>query len=310
MQNRPTISVVIPVYNRSALIGQALDSIARQTLPVDEVVVVDDGSTDGTREAISRHSTPVRYIYQENQGPSAARNKGIKEARGEYIAFLDSDDLWVSRKNEVQVRHLLAHPEIDCLFGDMANFSGDEVTRQAEIKNPDFHRYLEQNCDKLDLLFEWLLKENVIPTPTVMVRRSVFNKVGFLDESLRLAEDYDLWLRLAAECHWGFDNEVLLYRRRHDSNLIGDWAKMNLALLRVLQTTGVRIASARNGGTKCVTTRIRELNYNLGSYFLRTREFRRAHSYLLEAKESQFSFRLAVKLALSALLSPIDRKTI
>ena len=113
MQPAPSISIVIPTYNRAGTIERALDSVFAQTFQDFEVIVVDDGSRDATRERVALYGDRVRYIYQENQGCSAARNRGIAEARGAFVAFLDSDDEWLPLKLDVQVRYLETHPEVD-----------------------------------------------------------------------------------------------------------------------------------------------------------------------------------------------------
>ncbi|HET7536321.1 MAG TPA: glycosyltransferase family A protein, partial [Candidatus Didemnitutus sp.] len=135
----PTVSAIIPTYNRAHLLPAALASIFAQTQPVDEVIVVDDGSKDNTADVLRTYGDRVRYIRQQNAGAGAARNHGMREARGDYVAFLDSDDLWMPEKNARQQELLRAHPEIDFLFGDMANFSSENDPIEAEIKDARQH---------------------------------------------------------------------------------------------------------------------------------------------------------------------------
>jgi glycosyltransferase involved in cell wall biosynthesis len=118
----PLVSVVIPTYNYARFVSEAVDSVLAQTYPSLEVVVVDDGSTDDTREVLARYGDRIRYIYQPNAGLPAARNTGIKAARGEFIGLLDSDDVFHPRKFELQMRYMLAHPEVGMLATD--NFTG------------------------------------------------------------------------------------------------------------------------------------------------------------------------------------------
>src|SRR5664280_1650862 len=128
----PKVSVVIPTYNRLAYLREALDSVLAQTRAADEILVVDDGSTDGTEAAISALPAPVRYLRQQNAGPAAARNHGLREAKGDWIAFLDSDDLWVPEKLEAQMDFLERNPAVELLFAHMINFGPDGEDAGAE----------------------------------------------------------------------------------------------------------------------------------------------------------------------------------
>ena len=126
------VSAVVPTYNRAHLVGEAIRSVLAQSLPVCEVIVVDDGSTDGTKEAVGRLSDAnpglIRYIRQENAGPGAARNRGIREASGDWVAFQDSDDLWLPEKIAWQVDFLRRNPRLEFVFGLMGNFEeGDSA---------------------------------------------------------------------------------------------------------------------------------------------------------------------------------------
>jgi glycosyltransferase involved in cell wall biosynthesis len=191
------ISVVIPTFNRSQRLKAALDSVLRQTRPVDEIVVVDDGSTDGTQTMLhgfaKQHpDIPIRAIRQENRGPSAARNAGMRAASGELIAFLDDDDIWLPQKIERQLSVLASDPQLD-LLGCASNivklYKGLTVVR----------------------IREWaMLFRNWFATPTVVVRREVALACGGFPEDLRNHEDYALWLKIAGEHKCAFLNEVLV----------------------------------------------------------------------------------------------------
>lgn len=272
----PTVSVVIPAYNRGALIGAALHSVLDQTVSVDEVIVVDDGSTDQTADIVRSFGGIVRYVHQDNAGAAAARNRGIKLATGDYLAFHDSDDIWVRHKNEVQLECFAKDPEIEFVFGDMANFRSESDVLEPEIKHEDLHAYLVAEKDNLVDLFKWLIQENVVPTPTVLMKRSVFEKVGSFDETLRLAEDYDLWLRVASECRSAFVPDVLLRRRLHGDNLISNWTDRNLAMVSVLKNTGLRLSEQKGLSRNLVVSKMQELRYDLGSRFLKQGNYSRA----------------------------------
>lgn len=271
-----SVSVVIPTYNRAKFLGEAVTSALGQTRPPDEIIVVDDGSTDATEQMLARFGEKVRYLRQANAGPAAARNHGIRIASGNFIAFLDSDDLWTPDKIARQLAFFGANPRRDFVFADMANFTGPNTVDAPEIKNRELHDYLARHSTHLEDLFSWLLVENVIPTPTVMGRRAAIEKVGRFNESLRIAEDLDYWLRAAEMCEWGFIDAVLLHRRRHESNLISDVTRRNLALLSVLRETAKRPAAQTVKRQELIATKYSAIHYDVGSAYFRARDFRNA----------------------------------
>src|SRR5215813_12555730 len=128
-----TVSAVIPVYNNRPYVAAAVRSVLSQTRPPDEVIVVDDGSTDGTAEALVPYRASIRYVYQENRGEPAARNRGVREAQGEYVAFLDGDDLWHSNKLELQMEYLRKQPSCALVYTDMSTFDENGVI-DASVK--------------------------------------------------------------------------------------------------------------------------------------------------------------------------------
>ncbi len=195
--SKPSVSVVIPTFNRWGKLAQALDSVLQQTLPVDEIIVVDDGSTDDTSEMLDEFVQQhpkllLRVIQQENRGPATARNAGIRAASGEWIAFLDDDDVWFPDKTERQLAVLKEKPDI-CLVGcatDTLEMSGG------------FH---------LMDVSEWhMLYRNWFLTPGVMVRREVLMKHGGFPEDMHHCEDYALWLKIVTQCKCAFLNGVLV----------------------------------------------------------------------------------------------------
>jgi glycosyltransferase involved in cell wall biosynthesis len=180
------ISAIVPTFDRAPRLARALDSILAQTRPADELIVVDDGSTDGTRELIAERFPAVRYLRQENQGVSAARNLGIAAALGDWIALLDSDDEWRPEKLE---RQLLA------LAGSGAKICHtDEIwIRGGRRVNPG-RRYARRS----GRIFRDCLPLCAISPSSVLIHRTVFAAAGTFDEQLPACEDYDLWLRICS----------------------------------------------------------------------------------------------------------------
>lgn len=188
MQSEPLISVIIPTYNRKEMVLRAIASVLGQTYKNLELYVVDDGSSDGTGEAVAHFRNDLRFHYrfQENRGQSAARNLAISLASGELIAFLDSDNYW--EKDKLQ-RQILFRAENDCndiLYSDCMYIDG----KGNRVAGSTVKRYSGWILDKLVL-------SNFITNNTVLVPRYCFEELGSFDESLRIAEDYDLWLRFA-----------------------------------------------------------------------------------------------------------------
>jgi len=182
------ISVIVPTFNRAAFIEKALVSILNQTFPCDEVLVIDDGSSDATEAIVSRiagqSKVEVRYIYQQNRGASAARNKGIAEARYDILCFLDSDDWWDVTKLELQLAAMEQEPEyLISHTRELWHRHGKRVNQKK--------KHLPPHGD----IFSRSLEMCVVGMSTVMVRRQLFEQHGFFDESLLCCEDYDLWLR-------------------------------------------------------------------------------------------------------------------
>jgi glycosyltransferase involved in cell wall biosynthesis len=195
------ISVVIPVHDRAAMLAEALESVRVQSCPADEIIVVDDGSTD--ESAAAAEAVPgVRVLRQSRLGVAAARNAGIRHSTGELIAFLDSDDLWHWDKLAIQADFMERNPGI--VFSHT-----DEIwIRKGRRVNPPA-RYRKRGGDVL----EACLDVCSIAASTVMARRSLFDEVGLFDETLPACEDYDLWLRTAC-CHRvGYIERALATRR-------------------------------------------------------------------------------------------------
>jgi glycosyltransferase involved in cell wall biosynthesis len=218
------ITVIIPVFNRAEMVREALESVQQQTRPPDEIIVVDDGSSDGSATASSAFGG-VDLVRQSNRGISAARNTGIRRARGNYIAFLDSDDLWQKEKLKQQERFMDAHPEIPLCHTD------ETWVLRGRRHNPKHYHRKEGG-----FLFRPSLERCLISPSAVMIRRDLFPVVGLFDESLPVCEDYDLWLRVTARYPVGFLNQALTIKRGgHADQLSRQTPVMDLYRLTALE---------------------------------------------------------------------------
>jgi len=185
----PLISVIIPTYNRGWILKEALDSVIGQDFDDFELIVIDDGSTDETGQILDEYGSRIRTYFQPNRGVSAARNSGIQKAAGRYVAFLDSDDLWLPGKLSAQVDFFSSNPDAQVC-------QTDEIWIRRGIRvNPK--RYHLKSSDNL---FLRSLERCMVSPSAAMMQRSLFGEVGLFDEGLPACEDYDLWLRISCRC--------------------------------------------------------------------------------------------------------------
>jgi len=218
------VSVIIPTYNRASFLKEALDSVLLQKHVEMEVIVVDDGSTDNTSAIVEACGRPVAYCQQSNAGVSAARNAGIKMARGEWLAFLDSDDLWLPGKLECQLDFLSRHPAVKIC-------QTEEVwIRNGHRQNPKkYHKKPSGYC------FPALLERCLVSPSAVMIHRSLFDEVGLFDETLPACEDYDLWLRIGSRRPMGLVERPLVIKRGgHPDQLSASIAALDQYRIRSL----------------------------------------------------------------------------
>jgi glycosyltransferase involved in cell wall biosynthesis len=205
----PSISVIIPSYNRGHSLPRALDSVLAQTWPADQIIVVDDGSDDGTAELLARDYPELHYLFQENRGVSAARNAGIRAAEGDWIALLDSDDEWLPEKLE---RQLQALQESE---GSLLVHCDEIWIRNGRRVNP-MHKHAKAG----GWIFERCLPLCAISPSAVLMARSLLAEVGEFDEALPACEDYDLWLRICSRYPVLYVEQALLKKYGgHDDQL-------------------------------------------------------------------------------------------
>jgi glycosyltransferase involved in cell wall biosynthesis len=273
------VSVVIPTYNRAHYLPEALASALNQTLPVFEIIVVDDGSSDGTTQLMATYGDKVRYLVQKNQGPSAARNFAMREARGNWIAFLDSDDLWEPGKNQLQTDFIRQHPYLEFVFGNLANFNAQQQDEQPEILDPEVHRYFQTHGGDLKDFYRQLLVCNPIPTSSAFFSRAAMERTGWLDETMRYCEDYDYWLRMVPHTRVGFVDHILVRRRMHDANAIKAVVALGEGTLKAFRRQ-LQAAALADEFRQILTRRITGIEYNLASHLLKAGRFADALVYL------------------------------
>ncbi len=182
------ISVIIPTFNRSKTIFRAIDSILKQTYKPYEIIVVDDGSTDGTKDLVINKYPSIKYFYQSNNGVSKARNKGLHESKGEWIAFLDSDDEWLPKKLQEQKKNLEQNP---------TTFISH--TNEIWIRNGVRVNQMKKHQKFGGYIFDKCLEFCRMSPSSIMIHRKVFEDVGNFDEDLLVCEDYDLWIRVTSK---------------------------------------------------------------------------------------------------------------
>lgn len=222
MESLPLVSVVIPVFNAERYIRETINSVLRQTYNHFEIIIVDDSSTDGTQavvKEIAALNKTIKYFKIEHSGqPAVPRNYGIKKAAGEYIAFLDSDDIWTKNKLKDQVKFLQKYPNLIFVYSMSVTFGDVNIFSPYYEVLPLLHKAATTKD-------ELISKGNPVTCSTVLVKKSILNLVGGYDEDpgLKAVEDYDLWLRLSGLGPIGFIPKIHAYYRIHKTQSSGDW---------------------------------------------------------------------------------------
>ena len=215
--DKPLISVILPVYNGEKYLAEALQSVYDQHYAPMEIIAIDDGSTDGTAQILSQYSDRIQYLQQENQGPAAARNSGIQKAKGDFITFIDADDLWPDKKIMVQMNVFHRYPETDIVQGLVSR-----IVLPGAITN------IKNNETEFEFMGSNL--------GAMIIRRSVFDKIGYFDESLTYHSDTDFWFRAReAGIRILVLEEVALIYRIHDANHTSGKNTRSLGFAQILK---------------------------------------------------------------------------
>lgn len=222
-EKSPIVSIIIPTYNYGHLIHRTIQSILSQTFKNWECIIIDDGSTDDTSFIIGelvKSDSRFRYFSQNNRGVSAARNVGLKAARGEYLQFIDADDLIQKEKLQAQIQFLIDNPEIDIVYGNAKNIESEALFDDLLFLTGDSIDWIPRIIGSANEALVALV-QSTFPPHCALIRRRVINDVGLFDEDLHYCEDWHYWIRCAAagkRFHYAdLKGSLSLYRRHPDS---------------------------------------------------------------------------------------------
>ncbi len=283
-----SVSVIIPSYNGSKYLPETLDSVLKQTYADYEIIIVDDGSSDDTKDVVEeyrrKYPRKIKYIYQDNGGPACARNNGIKNSSGEFVAFVDCDDIWVSEKLEVQVDYLRKHPECGFVFSDV--FALDEDGKVGKtmmrLKSPESGK-----------IFYSLLRENFVLTLTLLVRRECIEKVnGFCeDRSIMGSEDHHCWLKMANFYDGGYIDLPLAFYRIRQGSLSRAAVEQREHDLKVIDMIADEFPDSYIAGASHYKKSKSNLYYEIGFLKYRSNDFNGAiEAFFHSLKEDIFNF--------------------
>ncbi len=275
MNTSGLVSVVIPAYNVAAHIGEAIDSVLAQDYAPVEIIVVDDGSRDDTADVVSSRFPQVTLIRKANGGAATARNAGIRQAQGEFIAFLDADDIWLPGKLKAQVDYFRAHPDVAMNCTGFSQWVSDEegvfpdplsvIPDQAGVASDAIDRELS------GWVYHRLLLRSFVWTTTVMMRRTLIDKIGLFDESFRLGQDYEYFLRASRETEIHRLSRAYALYRQHPGSATARGIDYNYAA-RVIEGAHRKWGLASPNGD-CISERefrerLHKIHYMCGYLFL------------------------------------------
>jgi glycosyltransferase involved in cell wall biosynthesis len=288
----PLVSVIIPTYQHASFIREAIDSVLRQTFKDFELIVIDDGSTDGTKEVLNGYENKLEYFYQKNAGLSAARNDGIRASGGNYISFLDADDVWLPNKLEIETKFLDQHPSTSMVYSNYIYFGARKGSRNSGFEG----RSLPSGR-----AFRALFLQNPISSSSVLIRRTVFDKVGLFYQSLTQCEDLDMWLRISKDFDIEHVDIPLSKYRLHTSNMHLSADKNAEEFLKV-QKRYLRLANLTKADLKVMKASHRGNCVGLGWWYLWNGEPKKARLLLRESINTYPFYAIAYPLFLAAFL--------
>ncbi len=301
------ISAVIPAYNSEKYILDAIDSIKNQTRAVDEIIVIDDGSIDNTQQLIQTKTENIIYKKQENQGPSAARNSGIKMASGDWIAFLDADDQWTPDKIEKQCAVLNKSPKLKLIAGDMQEIGmrNELITQSVLDKHQLLEEFKRNQSLPLKNALAKLVNKNFIPTGTVLASRASLIEAGMFNHEIRFGEDLELWAKIASKHPITCMPKILMLRRLHQQNATSSTAPMLADLIKVKQSISSYADKALKKQHVDAKALIANAMNDLGYWNFVNENYPAAQSIFWQALKKHFNKRSLIYLLASLLPSQI-----
>jgi glycosyltransferase involved in cell wall biosynthesis len=291
----PKVSVVVPCKNMGAYVGDAIRSALAQTRPPFEIIVVDDGSTDDTRDVVRAFGAPVQLLNGPGRGSAISRNIAILAARGEYIAFLDADDLWYPQHLELQ---------IDRMRAEGRAFSFSDFHRTADPARPGQGMHAGYTKLAEGKVFANLLHENFVPTSSAIVRKDLLAETGLFKPQLRGGQDFDLWLRIARRAEFTWLRPCLVFLRHHDGNISSssNYPYMNARLWEEIQREHADCEPAER---RYIRRRLARELYDTGRHAIREQKFSLAHGYFWRALRHGNGLRALPWLLISCAPAPL-----
>lgn len=276
----PTVSVVVPCKNMGEYVGPAIESALSQTRPPHEIIVVDDGSTDNTRDVVRRFGDKVKLLPGPGRGSAISRNIAILAATGEYIAFLDADDLWYPQHLELQISRMLA---------EARDFSFSDFHRTSDPAQPGQPMHTGYTQVAEGKVFSQLLRENFVPTSSGIVRKELLAHTGLFKPHLRGGQDFDLWLRIARHTEFTWLRPPLVFLRHHGGNITSS-SSYPYFHVRVWEEIRREHLDCERSDLRYIRHRLGLAQYNAGRHAIREQQFPRARSYLLGAVAHRYNW--------------------
>jgi glycosyltransferase involved in cell wall biosynthesis len=279
MKHSPAVSVIIATFNRASLLPETIESVFRQTFPYFEVIVVDDGSTDDTRRVLEGYRSRLRYFYQDNRGPSAARNLGVSYANANWISIQDSDDLCASNHLQTLYGYVKDHPACAMVFANGSYLGGPEHNRQTIIPS-DKSKQLAGRGVRLHDFFE----KSILRLQAAVISKKAYDAIGGHDESLRICMDLDLGFRLLMNFPVAYLDDVVFSYRRHEGNTGRNEELRLTENIRVIEKLLGEYPGARDQlGSDAVSRRLAYRYYRLAKGRWRRNERHQAREALQRA---------------------------
>ena len=282
------VTVIIPAYNSAKHLPGALESVFKQTYRDFELVVVDDGSTDDTRKVLEGYKNRITYLYQENGGPSKARNTAIRAAKGRYVAFLDADDLWLPHKLEQQMKLIESDPRLGLVFSDAEYFDGEPPLVGSYWKQRGCYDEMISESRMIRNAFSKLMAINPILPSTALVKKDCFDKTGLFDEALRYVEDKEMWLRISRYYSMACVPHPLVKRRVHgySPKQVASVQESIIHVVKKIERAYPEDVAREKVNTKKI---LGPLYYKLGRIYLDGDDFARARRAFGSSLTSRFS---------------------